>query len=65
MEQVGGGRIQCCAQPLAAASGGAVPAAQAAGPGARARCNGCGNEAEIERDGGGHLSCCADPMARA
>ena len=63
METVGGGRMECCDQPLTLANG-AVAVNAVVGQGVHARCTGCGNEVGIERDGGGSLSCCADPMLR-
>jgi hypothetical protein len=66
IEQVGGGRIECCDQPLTAVTGAGAAGAFAdrAQPAGRARCAGCGNEVTIERDGGGDLECCNEGMQR-
>lgn len=63
VRRVGGGRMECCDQPLTSAGGPAADAA-AVGRAAGAHCSGCGNEVGIERDGGGDLRCCADSMVR-
>ena len=58
MRAVGGGRMDCCDQPLEASASGA------GAPQARVRCPGCGNEADVLHEGGGTLACCNRPMDR-
>lgn len=61
VEHVGGGRLDCCEQPLTRSAHAAVgtPAR------AHARCSGCGNEVTVEHDGGGSLECCHRGMLRS
>jgi desulfoferrodoxin-like iron-binding protein len=62
LERVGGGRMECCDEPLASAA--AAAGARTARAERRARCAGCGNEVAVERDGGGQLECCSEEMAQ-
>ena len=58
MRSVGGGRMDCCAQPMESSS---APDGAASG---RVHCAGCGNEADVLHEGGGTLACCDQPMER-
>ncbi len=59
LEEIGGGRIECCEAPMRGHAGAGSGVARG-----RARCAGCGNQVAIERDGGGRLECCNEDMER-
>ena len=61
VEHAGGGRMDCCDQPLTRAAS----AAAGAPARAHARCGRCGNAVAVEHDGGGSLECCDREMARS